>query len=158
VRRLLVLAVSTGAALLVAPTALAGSLPGPGAWIYNGSTKKVPSIKMFVQVNPPGTQSFIYSLQGFTAGKCKKSAISGTDFNVDTNRDLKIPIKPSGTFSSKWIPTIGDAAGEKGKVKIKGTFNGTKVSGTVTARQHGGAFGKCSASRKKYKAKGEQVG
>src|SRR5438128_571606 len=104
-RRALILPIATSAALLVAPSALAGSLPGTGAWIYNGSTKKVPSIKLYVQVNASGTQSFIYGLQGFTAGKCKKSAIAGTDFNVDAERDLKIPIKPNGTFSSKWIPT-----------------------------------------------------
>ena len=157
-RRALILVTSTGAALLLAPPALAGSLPAPGTWIYDGSSKKVPIFKVFVSVNPV-TGSSIYAVNGVVDGKCKykgKKVFGSADFNVDTNKGIKIAIKPNGTFKSKWFKTIGDAAGERGKAQIKGTFKGTKVSGTVTARTKGNALGPFSG-KGKFRGTGEQI-
>jgi hypothetical protein len=153
-RRLLVLSIATGTAMLLAPTAMAGSLPAPGSWVYNGTTKAVPSVKFYVNTTPGAAN--IYSVDAIVSGRCGKQHSS--IFAVAVQNEIHLAVKDNGTFSTKWFKTVGDATGEKGKAKIKGVFKGTKVTGRITARQHGSAFGKCSASKKKFKATGEQVG
>ena len=157
-RRLVVLSIATGAALLAAPTAIAGSLPGPGIWSYDGSTKKVAIFRVYLSVDPVAG-SKIYAVNGVVDGKCKKrgrSSFGSADFNVDVNKGISITVKPNGSFKSKTFNTVGDAAGERGKARIKGTFKGTKVSGTVTARTKGNVLGPCKG-KGKFKGTGERI-
>src|SRR4051794_3925633 len=148
---------------LLVSVALAGKLPGEGVWIYdNGDTVTAKDgraiFRAYVRVEAKGTS--IFSVDGILfGGKCRKGGRSNPAGSMayDLASKPEIRVHPDGSFSAT-RKAVGDATGVKGKVKVKGVFNGTRVSGRVTVHLHNPNFGDCRGRGKFAGAKGELAG
>jgi hypothetical protein len=150
----------------VRPTAAAPAnrnLPAEGIWSYDNiatvkSAEGNAIFNAYLRVIPG--KSNIYSLKGAVlGGTCKRKdgrTLPAGGIAYSAVRTL-ISVKPDGSFSAT-RNALGDAAGAKGTVTVKGVFDGTHVSGTITAHMHNLVYGDCKGTGKFFRAKGVQIG
>src|SRR4051812_40923709 len=158
-----VLVAAVLAGLIAAAIASAGRVPAPGIWTYDNGDRVTATaghaiFRAFLRVTPAG--SSIFSLDGIViGGKCRKhgrtSPAGAIGYSAVNTK--KIAVHADGSFSAT-RKAVGDATGVKGTVKVKGVFNGTRVSGKVTAHLRNPNFGDCRGSGRFSRAKGERVG
>jgi hypothetical protein len=143
--------------------ASASKLPAEGIWSYDNTATVKPTegnavFRAYLRVIPG--KSNIYSLSGAVlGGTCKRKdgrTLPAGGMAYSAVRTI-IPVKPNGSFSAT-RNALGDAAGVKGTVTVKGVFAGTHVSGTITAHLLNPVYGDCKATGKFFRAKGVQIG
>jgi hypothetical protein len=155
-------AASALSGVLVASAASAGKLPADGIWVYNNGDNVRPTdgnaiFRAYLTV--AAGKSNITSLDGIVfGGKCKKRGRTRPAGSIAYSAiPTLISVKPDGSFSAT-RKARGDATGVKGTVKVKGVFNGNRVSGTVTAHMHDPNFGDCTGTGRFSRDQATQVG
>jgi hypothetical protein len=148
----------------VRPTAVAPAnshLPAAGDWRYDQvpstkfSTGKSAVFQAYLRIQPGKSSVYSFAVV-VSGGTCKRGGKVFPDSLVggSSSRTL-IPIKPDGSFSGT-RNAVGDEAGSKGTVRLKGVFDGAHVSGTVTAHIHYPVLGDCQGTAK-FVAKGVRI-
>lgn len=154
-RRRLLLSLSIGAAALaIGDTSAPAQLPAEGSWNYQGQTKRVHEFRTYLTV-AAGTAT-LTSIDGISDAKCSKQPRGGlVSFAIGV---VKVPVKSDGSFSTKWVKLRRDGQTLlSGKLKAKGKFAGTSVSGTVWVKSKGKFSGSCSI-KQKFRARGTATG
>jgi hypothetical protein len=148
----------------VRPTAVAPAnshLPAAGDWRYDQvpsttfSTGKSAVFQAYLRIHPGKSSVYSFAVV-VSGGTCKRGGKVFPDSLVGgSSASTLIPIKPDGSFSGT-RNAVGDEAGSKGTVRLKGVFDGAHVSGTVTAHIHYPVLGDCQGTAK-FVAKGVRI-
>jgi len=148
----------------VRPTAVAPAnshLPAAGDWRYDQvpsttfSTGKSAVFQAYLRIHPGKSSVYSFAVV-VSGGTCKRGGKVFSDSLVGgSSASTLIPIKPDGSFSGT-RNAVGDEAGSKGTVRLKGVFDGAHVSGTVTAHIHYPVLGDCQGTAK-FVAKGVRI-
>jgi hypothetical protein len=148
----------------VRPTAVAPAnshLPAAGDWRYDQvpsttfSTGKSAVFQAYLRIHPGKSSVYSFAVV-VSGGTCKRGGKVFPDSLVGgSSASTRIPIKPDGSFSGT-RNAVGDEAGSKGTVRLKGVFDGAHVSGTVTAHIHYPVLGDCQGTAK-FVAKGVRI-
>ena len=145
--------IATGivAVLAIAVPIAGAALPADGSWNYQGQTRKVHEFRIYLTVMPGAAT--ITSIDGIADAKCSKRprGVGLVSFSLPV---VALPVKADGSFSTKWVKLRKDGQTlTGGKLKAKGKFSGTSVSGTVRVKSKGKFDGRCTI-KQKFRAKG----
>ena len=139
--------------------AAASKLPAAGDWRYDQvSTRATGTYAVFdVYLHAIPGKSSVYSFSVIVVGgTCKRGGRTFTGSLVGgSSASTKIAVKPDGSFSGT-RSAVGDETGSKGTVRFKGVFDGTRVSGTVTAHMHYPVLGDCQGTNT-FRGKGVRI-
>jgi hypothetical protein len=136
-------------------------LPAVGIWSYDHgpnlkATGAYAIFQAYLNVSPGK-----YDIYGFSVvavgGTCKKDGRTDTGQLVGGSvTHTRIAVKPNGSFSAT-RNAVGDETGSKGTVRLKGVFNGVRVSGTATVHMHFPVLGDCQGTGK-FVSRGVRIG